>query len=74
MVRCRRDEVAEHLQAADLAVPFMARLDAATLARAHRLKLILQYGVGLEGVDVAAVCTCPYGLQGVVTVRGSPLP
>lgn len=64
MVRCRRDEVAEHLQAADLAVPFMARLDAATLARAHRLKLILQYGVGLEGVDVAAVRARAHGLAG----------
>ncbi len=55
MVRCRREEVAGALPAADLAVPLAARLDASVLAGASRLRLILQYGVGLEGVDVPAV-------------------
>lgn len=60
VVRCRREEVAEHLPAAHLAVPLAAKLDAAALAHARRLKVILQYGVGLEGVDVAAVrLSCP---------------
>jgi len=54
VVRCRREEVAGALPAADLAVPLAARLDARALAGAPRLRLILQYGVGLEGVDVPA--------------------
>ena len=38
-----------------MAVPLMARLDAAMLEKAHHLKVILQYGVGVEGVDIPAV-------------------
>ena len=38
-----------------MAVPLMARLDADMLAKAHNLKVILQYGVGVEGIDIPAV-------------------
>ena len=38
-----------------MAVPLMAKLDAAMLEKAHHLKVILQYGVGVEGVDIPAV-------------------
>ena len=38
-----------------VAIPFMARIDDATMERAPALKLILQYGVGVEGIDMAAV-------------------
>ncbi|BDA43435.1 Glyoxylate reductase [Coccomyxa sp. Obi] len=51
---CRREEVGEHIGSTDLAVPLMARLDAHMLDSAPRLKAILQYGVGVEGVDIPA--------------------
>lgn len=75
VVRCRRDEVAEHLPAAHLAVPLAAKLDAAALAQARRLKVILQYGVGLEGVDVAAVrLSCPdFKALGIIPLQGGTL-
>ena len=38
-----------------MAVPLMSRLDADMLAKAHNLKVILQYGVGVEGIDIPAV-------------------
>lgn len=33
----------------------MTRLGAEQLALARRLKLIIQFGVGVEGIDIAAV-------------------
>ena len=53
-VSCTRDEVAAQIVDADIAVPLMTRLDAATLAEATQLRLVLQFGVGIEGVDEAA--------------------
>lgn len=52
---CRREDVGKHIASADLAVPLMARLDATMLDRAPHLKAILQYGVGVEGIDIPAV-------------------
>ncbi len=52
---CPREEVGQHIGSTDLAVPLMARLDSHMLARAPRLKAILQYGVGVEGIDIPAV-------------------
>ena len=37
---------------ADVAVPFMERFDKHFIASAENLRLIMQYGVGLEGVDI----------------------
>ena len=36
-------------------MPLMAQLSRTVLARAKALKLILQFGVGVEGVDMEAV-------------------
>ncbi len=55
VVRCRKEELGKHIGSADVLVPLIARLDAATLALAARARLILQFGVGLEGVDVEEV-------------------
>mmetsp|Transcript_5545 Transcript_5545/g.15905 ORF Transcript_5545/g.15905 Transcript_5545/m.15905 type:complete len:365 (+) Transcript_5545:567-1661(+) len=52
VMQCDATEVATHIGAAHVAVPFMARLDDATLAHARHLKLIIQYGVGVEGIDI----------------------
>ena len=52
---CNADEVAAHIGDAHIAVPFMAKLDAAVLAAGRQLRLVIQYGVGVEGTDMAAV-------------------
>lgn len=54
VVTCAREDVAREIVDADMAVPLMTRLDAATIAKGERLRLVLQFGVGLEGVDRAA--------------------
>ena len=46
--------MAARIADADIAVPPMTRLDDAILGAATRLRLVLQFGVGLEGVDEAA--------------------
>ncbi|CAL5221445.1 g3635 [Coccomyxa viridis] len=50
--QCRREDVAANIGTAHMAVPLMSRLDADMLAKAHNLKVILQYGVGVEGIDI----------------------
>lgn len=49
-----REEIPERVGEFGVLVPRMARIDAATIARAKRLRLIVQFGVGLEGVDLEA--------------------
>jgi phosphoglycerate dehydrogenase-like enzyme len=51
---CSREEVPSQIVDADMAIPLMTRLDAATIAKGARLRLVLQFGVGLEGVDMQA--------------------
>ncbi|GAB4248683.1 2-hydroxyacid dehydrogenase [Deferrisoma sp.] len=54
IVCCPQSELADHIGAAEVAIPLMARLDAELLENAGRLRLIHQFGVGLEGVDIEA--------------------
>ena len=54
VVRCERADVAREIRDAHVAVPLMTRLDATTLRDARSLRMVLQFGVGLEGVDEAA--------------------
>ena len=54
LVCCPKAELAGAIAEAEVAIPLMARLDAAVIARGKRLRMIHQYGVGLEGVDVGA--------------------
>ena len=54
IVRCERADVAREIRDAHVAVPLMTRLDATTLRGARALRVMLQFGVGLEGVDEAA--------------------
>ena len=56
VVSCDRSEVAEQIQDAHVAVPLMTRLDDAMLSRAKELRMVIQFGVGIEGVDEQA-CT-----------------
>ena len=55
VVRCKRNEVAKALPTAHVAVPLMVRLDRQLLQAAPHLRLILQFGVGVEGIDIPTV-------------------
>lgn len=59
VVRCPLEEVAQQAQQAHVLVPFMARLDKSTIASARSVRLIIQYGVGVEGIDIPAVALGP---------------
>uniref|UniRef100_A0A7C8Z3J0 Phosphoglycerate dehydrogenase n=1 Tax=Opuntia streptacantha TaxID=393608 RepID=A0A7C8Z3J0_OPUST len=48
------DEVPNVIRNYHMCVPKMMRIDSDIISRAKKLKLILQYGVGLEGVDIDA--------------------
>lgn len=51
---CPREQVPEKISGYDMCVVRMSQLSASVLANAKRLKFILQFGVGLEGVDIQA--------------------
>ena len=53
IVDCQRDEVTQAAAEADVLIPLVTRVPDAALA-SPRLKLIQQYGVGLDIVDLAA--------------------
>ncbi len=55
VVRCPVEEVNVWAQQADVLVPFMARIDQPVIEAAQTTRLIIQYGVGVEGVDIPAV-------------------
>lgn len=59
VVQCRREEMRTRLGRADMAVPLMSRIDAPDLDAAPRLKCVLQYGVGVEGINIPAVSFPP---------------
>ncbi len=54
-MQCDREAIEDEIQDADVVVPLMSRLGAVLLQQASRAKLILQFGVGVEGVDIPAV-------------------
>jgi lactate dehydrogenase-like 2-hydroxyacid dehydrogenase len=41
------------IASADVIIPFMKRIDEPLIERSQNLKMVMQYGVGLEGVDIA---------------------
>ena len=53
VVECGRDEIAREAQESDVIVPIVAPLPAEVYA-SKRVKLIQQYGVGLDPVDIPA--------------------
>jgi len=52
-VVCPGDEIAGALSGVDVLIPLMCRIDS-TLMDAGRIRLIQQWGAGIEGVDLAA--------------------
>ena len=59
VVQCERAAIGLELEDADVVVPLMSRLDAALLQSARRCKLVLQFGVGVEGVDIQEASQTP---------------
>jgi len=53
IVACHRSELVSAIQTADVAIPLMSRIDASLIQSGH-LRLIQQWGAGLEGVDLEA--------------------
>lgn len=73
---CAADRVLDSASRADVLVPTMCRVDAAVMD-AVRPRLIHQFGVGLEGVDLAAagergipVANVPAGVSGNAAATG----
>jgi len=50
---CRQSEVPEAVRHADVVIPLMSRLDAAAIG-AGSMRLIQQFGAGVEGIDLEA--------------------
>jgi len=51
---CYPEELKDKIKDADVAIPLMGRLTSEIIENANNLKLIQQFGVGLEGVDIEA--------------------
>ena len=51
---CRQEQVAREAVWAEVLIPSMTRITAEMINAAPDLKLIQQFGVGLEGVDIRA--------------------
>ena len=54
VVQCSSNSINQAIVDADVVIPFMEKITAQTLHLAPKLKMILQFGVGLEGVDIDA--------------------
>ncbi|PSC74029.1 glyoxylate reductase hydroxypyruvate reductase isoform X2 [Micractinium conductrix] len=69
VLQCDRDQLAAALATADVAVPLMCRLDAALLRAAPRLKLVIQYGVGVEGIDIPEATSSGVWVSNIPSAR-----
>jgi len=82
VVQCDREDAARLLPEFDVAVPLMTRLDAEALAAAGvvaaggegkkgggKLRLVLQYGVGLEGIDLPAASRAGVAVSNIPSTR-----
>lgn len=54
VVQCDRQDVKSEIIDADVIVPLMSQISADVLEACHRAKLIIQYGAGVEGIDIPA--------------------
>jgi lactate dehydrogenase-like 2-hydroxyacid dehydrogenase len=52
LVECTPESIDLSITDADVVIPFMVPISRRTLLLAPRLKMIMQYGVGVEGVDI----------------------
>jgi len=54
VVQCDRQDIKNEIIDADVIVPLMSALSADVLEACQRAKLIIQYGAGVEGIDIPA--------------------
>lgn len=54
VLQCAREDVPREITDAHVVVPLMTRITAELLEGASQLRMVMQFGVGLEGVDVPA--------------------
>eukprot|EP00889_Picochlorum_renovo_P005008 jgi/Picre1/32038/NNA_007386.t1 len=52
VVQCDRDKLSQEIVDADVIVPLMCRITKDLIDKASRAKLIIQYGAGVEGIDI----------------------
>ncbi|KAL4519686.1 hypothetical protein Ndes2526B_g01739 [Nannochloris sp. 'desiccata'] len=52
VIQCASEDVKEELADADVAIPLLTALTAEIIQNAPKLKVILQFGVGVEGIDI----------------------
>eukprot|EP01032_Pedospumella_encystans_P013691 gene13691-15746_t len=68
-VQCSRDDLHKEIVNADVVLPLMCRIGTTELALAKKLSMVMQFGVGLEGVDIpnatqAGVWVCKIPSEG----------
>ena len=68
-VQCAREDLHNEIEDADVVLPLMCRIGTTELAFAKKLSMVMQFGVGLEGVDVesatkAGVWVCKIPSEG----------
>ncbi|CAG9463473.1 unnamed protein product [Pedinophyceae sp. YPF-701] len=54
VTRCQRGDVLDHARDAHVLVPLMTRIEEHVIASSPDLRMIIQYGVGIEGIPHAA--------------------
>lgn len=54
VMQCTAESIESEIIDADVVIPFMVRISERTLCLAPKLKMIMQYGVGVEGIDIVA--------------------
>ena len=54
VIQCENKSLVHDLEDADVVVPYMGKITEHVISSASRLKLIMQFGAGLEGVDIKA--------------------
>lgn len=71
VVECEREQVASELHDTSVIVPLMTRITRKMIDDATNLKMIMQFGVGVEGIDINAatsrgihVCNIPSEICG----------
>jgi lactate dehydrogenase-like 2-hydroxyacid dehydrogenase len=68
-VQCSRENLHSELKTANVVVPFMCRMGAKEVEIGRHVKMIMQFGIGLEGVDIpeatsAGVWVCKIPSEG----------
>jgi phosphoglycerate dehydrogenase-like enzyme len=54
VIECSREDVEQHITTASVVVPWMSKITSSLMNTAPQLRLIMQFGVGLEGVEIPA--------------------